>query len=426
MIFRVSQLRTIVGLAIGFAALISPAYSQRGGAGGAATPTTGAPSTGPGANTPGRGVPGNNPGNNPNQYPNTTNPNNRFPDQTRPIYLSGKVVLDDGTPPPGPVTIERVCNGNPRAQAYTDSKGRFSFQLGQTQGILQDASVGSGGFGGYEGQPGGTNGNRTGGGLGNIGGGDGSRDLMGCEIRANLPGFRSDSVNLGTRRVFDDPDLGTIILHRMANVEGVSISMVSLMAPKDAKKAFDKGVDQLKKKKDAEAEKDFEKAVEIYPKYSMAWFELGRLKESEKDVEGARKAYAQALAADPKYINPYRQLTGISVNEKNWKDVSDTTSRLIKLDPVDFPDAYFYNAAANYYLKNWDEAEKSAREAQKLDPNNRMPKTSQLLGAILAEKQDYAGAAEQMRKYLTLVPEGQDSDLAKKQLADLEKMVVAK
>lgn len=192
------------------------------------------------------------------------------------------------------------------------------------------------------------------------------------------------------------------------------------------RKAYDKGMDQLKKKKDAEAEKDFEKAVEIYPKYSTAWFELGKLKEGEKDVEGARKDYAQALAADPKYINPYRQLTGISVKEQNWKDVSDTTSRLIKLDPVDFPDAYFYNGVANYYLKNWDEAEKSAREAQKLDPNNRMPKTTQLLGAILAEKQDYAGAAEQMKKYLALVPEGQESDLAKKQLADLEKMVVAK
>jgi regulator of sirC expression with transglutaminase-like and TPR domain len=116
----------------------------------------------------------------------------------------------------------------------------------------------------------------------------------------------------------------------------------------------------------------------------------------------------------------------MSVKEQNWKETADTTSRLIKLDPVDFADAYFYNAAANYYLKNWDEAEKSAREAQKLDPNNRMPKSSQLLGAILAEKQDYAGAAEQIKKYLTALPEGQEADSAKKQLAELEKMAVAK
>jgi hypothetical protein len=352
MIFRVPHIRKIAGVAVAVAGLISPAFGQRGVPGGATTPTTASP--GIGTNTPNTGTPGNYPGNIPGQNPNTTNPNNRFPDQTRPIYLSGKVMLDDGTPPPGPVTIERICNGNARAQGYTDSKGRFSFQLGQTQGIMQDASVGSaGGMGGYGGQPGGINSNRSPGGFGDTSG-QGSRDLMGCEIRANLPGFRSDSVNLGARRVFDDPNLGTIILHRMSNVEGVSISMVSLLAPKDAKKAFDKGLDLLKKNKDEEAGKNFEKAVDIYPKYSTAWFELGKLKESQKDVEGARKAYAQALAADPKYINPYRQLMGISVKEQNWKDTADTTSRLIKLDPVYFTDAYFYNAVANYYLKNWD------------------------------------------------------------------------
>src|SRR5205809_80391 len=81
---------------------------------------------------------------------------------------------------------------------------------------------------------------RTGGGLGGAsrGGGFSERDLMGCEIRAALPGFRSDVVNLSGRRAFDNPDVGTIVLHRLANVEGVTISAVSLQAPKDAKKAY--------------------------------------------------------------------------------------------------------------------------------------------------------------------------------------------
>src|SRR5687767_4516902 len=78
--------------------------------------------------------------------------------EQRPIFLSGKVMLEDGTPPPESVTIEMVCNGQVRPQAYTDSKGRFSFQVGQTGNVLMDASVSSaasvgpgrnsGGFGG--------------------------------------------------------------------------------------------------------------------------------------------------------------------------------------------------------------------------------------------------------------------------------------
>jgi len=208
----------------------------------------------------------------------------------------------------------------------------------------------------------------------------------------------------------------------MGNVEGVTISATSLAAPKDAKKAFEKSRDLLKKKKTPEAEKELEKAVEIYPKYSVAWYDLGRLRESRNDVEGARKAYAASLAADAKFVKPYHQLAGLSMKEQKWQDVADTTGRIIKLDPVDYPDAYFYNSVANYYLKNYDAAEKSVREAQKLDARNRMPKTNQLLGVILAEKQDYTGAAEQIKKYLTFLPEGQEAETAKKQLMELEKI----
>jgi tetratricopeptide (TPR) repeat protein len=248
------------------------------------------------------------------------------------------------------------------------------------------------------------------------------RDLMGCDIRASLAGFRSDVISLSGRRMFDNPDLGTIILHRLGNVEGVTISASSLGAPKDAKKAFDKGHDLLKKKKVPEAQKELEKAVELYPQFASAWFDLGLAREIQKDGEGARKAYEQAIASDSKYLYPYRQMVGLYVKEQKWAEVAEISGKLVKLDPVDFPDAHYYNSVANYYLKNYDVAEKSIREAQKLDTRNRLPKSSQLLGAILIEKQDYVGAAEQIRKYLSVLPAGADAENVKKQLAELERV----
>ena len=51
----------------------------------------------------------------------------------RPIFLSGRVLFDDGSKPSRDIVIQRVCMGNPRPEGYTDSKGHFSFQLGQTR-----------------------------------------------------------------------------------------------------------------------------------------------------------------------------------------------------------------------------------------------------------------------------------------------------
>jgi len=382
------------------------------------------PGAGAGANIPG-GLPGS-PGGRPGQerMPRLEDQRTPFPDtMQRPIFLSGKVVMDDGTPPPDSVVIERVCNGMPRPEAYTDSKGRFSFQLGQNSAMMHDASVGSAADAG---SPGGVfeSERQQRGGIGTFGNSRGmsERDLMGCELRAALPGFRSEVVNLSGRRAFDNPDIGTIILRRLGNVEGFTISATSLQAPKEARKAYDKGRDALRKKKTADAQREFEKAVAAYPRYAAAWFELGRLQQEKKEAQQARDSYAKALEADPKFISPYLQLALMAAAENNWKDVADTTDRVIKLNPMDFPQAFFYNSVANFNLKNFDAAESSARQAEKLDGQHRFPKINHLLGILLAEKRDFTGAAEQMRSYLKFAPAAQDAATARSQLTEIERL----
>ena len=104
-------------------------------------------------------------------------------------------------------------------------------------------------------------------------GGINERDVSGCEIRANLAGFQSDSIILGFRRSLDNPDIGTIRIHRLANVEGYTFSVTTAQAPKDARKAYEKGLELLNKRKWAEAERELTRAVGSYPKYAAAWHE---------------------------------------------------------------------------------------------------------------------------------------------------------
>lgn len=407
---------------------------QGGGTGGGAGGTGGTGGTGgvtaPGAGTGGIGGIGTTPGRpgqpqQPGQFPERT----PFPEMQRMIFLSGKVVMEDGTPPPEQVLIERVCNGQPRPEAYTDQKGRFSFQLGGNQGVFSDASYG--GFGDTIG--GGSNdpfsGQRSSSpGMAGMGGGRqiSERDLMGCELRAVLAGYRADPVPLSGRRSLDNPDVGTIILRRLANVEGTTVSAIAMQAPKDAKKALEKAQNFVKKNKANEALREYEKAIQLYPKYTTAYYEMGRVLEMTGQTEPARQAYLKALEIDPKYLHPYRQLAGISIREQKWEDAAEYSGKAIKLNPVDFADVYFYNSVAHYYLKHYDEAQTSAMEAKKLDTRNRIPKVHQLLGAIYIEQADYAAASTHMKDYLKFLPAGQEAEQMQRQIEELDKAAAAR
>ena len=116
----------------------------------------------------------------------------------------------------------------------------------------------------------------------------------------------------------------------------------------------------------------------------------------------------------------------IAFHEGKWQEVADASDRVMHLDPYDYPGAYYYNAVANLQLRNFGPAEKSAREALKLDTQHTNPQILYVLGIILAQKQDYAGAAEHLRAYLRVAPDAKESDRVRKQLADLEKTIEAK
>ena len=88
---------------------------------------------------------------------------------------------------------------------------------------------------------------------------------MGCDLRAELPGFKSDSVPLSNIHYMDNPDVATIIRHRLGKVDGLTVSVISSLAPKEARKAYEKGVAAATKHNWEDAQKDFEKAVELIP-----------------------------------------------------------------------------------------------------------------------------------------------------------------
>jgi len=389
----------LVPLTIAFFSCQLLAQHAGGGSGtGGGRPTGGVS----GANTP-----TNNPGpgtNLPNRLPN--------PDMgSRPMFLSGKVVVDDGTPLTDAAMIQTICRGNIRDEGYTDSKGTFSVQLGgmAVRPITGTADDTGGRTSGETVPAGGTTGS--------------ARDMRDCDLQAVLPGFTSQQIELASKMTdFGNADVGTVILHRIGHVEGFTISATSMMAPGKAKKLYDQGREEEKKNKWDAAQEKFSKAVQIYPQYAVAWYELGRVQIQQKDVAGAKNSFHQSIAADRAYISPYEQLAQIAMQAKQWKDLSDDTDEMLRLNSVSFPQYWLYNAIASYFLQNYDKAQKSAQAGLNIDPKHRVPKLEYILGMALAEKHDYPNALLHVRNYIQLAPHAPDVELAQKQVAELERL----
>ncbi len=396
---------------------LQPAYGQAKGGGGAPTGGGGAAagngslggSAGSvGAPTRGVGTFGNIPN---NGTPGLSN----NPTQQRPVFLSGKVMFDDGTPPSHEIRIERVCGGNPHFEAYTDSKGRFSFQLNNNPQSAVDLdaadSESSRGIPGMQSSSGSSN-------SGSIA--DRQNPYWNCELRASYPGYRSDEVELESRRSLDDPDLGTIVLHRLGNVKGSTISLTTAMAPKRAEKDYQKGIGLAEKGKFEEAEKHLQQATSEYPKYAVAWYALGAVEAKQNRPDDARKSFQAAIAADSKYVSPYDQLALLAAQDGKWEDAANFSKQVIELNPVEFPASFWYNAVANYNLKKIDDAQKSATALVKMDTRHHFPQVEHLLAQIYVDKANYDEAATHLRTYLELVPNAKNADALKQDLLKLE------
>jgi len=359
-------------------------------------------------------------------------------------YLTGRVILEDGFPPEGRVDIEAVCNGQSYVAAQTDSKGLFSFRLGAAGNrSLQDASVGlaDGSFG----RPATSTGpppqsasqttsetqqqsstsapdsQQTGTPAAPRGGAN-DRSLRNCELQSRLSGFRTVTISLANRRPMDNPNLGTIVMRRLAPVEGLTVSVSTLAAPKAARSAYEKGLAALKKNKLAEAKASFKKATVLYPQYAAAWCELGKLQYRQGAPQDARRSFQEGAKADPRYLDSYLGLSAVEAGERQWKQLADTTGEALRLDPYDYPRAYYWNAVANYNLDHLEAAETSAREAEQLDTRRRFPESWRLLGTILADRRKFTEAAGQLREYLLLAPRSPDAAGVRGRLAQIERL----
>jgi tetratricopeptide (TPR) repeat protein len=338
------------------------------------------------------------------------------------MFLLGRVATSDGTRIPNDVLVERVCTGGVRQQVHASSNGEFSMQLGSKNDSFLDATGD---------QPSQNTVNSKTSEMGVP-----RRALANCELRASVSGFDSSVISLvDLNGSLSSVDVGAIVVQRRTKIEGMTVNASAYQAPKDARKAYEKGLEAEKKNKLTDAQKYFGKAVEIYPKYVNAWYQLGTVLQKEHQKDAARIAFIQATTIDTKFLPPFLSLAVMAYEAENWAAVLTFTRHILDLDPLNhvagyvwdldplnYSDAYFYNALANYKLNKFADAEKSGLKAEQVDLPTRFPQVHLLLAEIFARKNDYPIAISEMQTYLELVPNAKEADQVRARLAKLQKL----
>jgi tetratricopeptide (TPR) repeat protein len=340
------------------------------------------------------------------------------------MFLRGQVTTTDGSPVPNDVIVERVCGAQVRQQVHASPGGQFSMQLGSRNDSTLDATGEA---------------SRNEASSRNAGLGIPRQALLDCELRGSVSGFTSSVINLANLSgSLSSVDVGAIVVQRGMKIAGSTVSASAYKAPPRAISAYEKGLEAQRKGKPANARKYFERAVEIYPAYANAWFQLGTVLQKEQQKDAARAAFTQATASDSRFLPPYLSLALMAFEAESWTEVLGFTNHILDIDPMhhmpgyvldldssNYTEASFYNAVANFKLNKMEDAEKSGLKTAHTDLLTRFPQVHLLLSEIFARKKDYDGAIIEVRTFLELVPHGKNVEQVQERLAQLERLNVS-
>jgi len=288
------------------------------------------------------------------------------------IVLKGKVVTEDGSPPPVEVAILRQCSdiqGSAPGPLANKKTGEYIWRMDIDYSACRE-----------------------------------------CYIYAEHKGWTSTRIEVQSLDINKPVQELPNLVIRESVVDPYQLVLPEGSTPGKAKSEWNAAMKALDAHNYDETARRLQNAVAAVPKFAAGWHALGVLAERSNKQAEAKDDYEKAIAADPKLLAPYVTLTRLQLKMKDWDGASKAADSLIKADSKHlFPEAYVHLAVARYHLKDLAGAEMAVREEMRLDPKGtKVRRAEYVLGRILEAKGDSAGAAEHMAKYLQLDPNAPD------------------
>jgi tetratricopeptide (TPR) repeat protein len=157
-------------------------------------------------------------------------------------------------------------------------------------------------------------------------------------------------------------------MRKLILVTGFMIVSAMLFA-QTAKELTQKGRDLYEKREYMESLLNLNKAIEVDPNYSAAYYVRGNIKEAFEDHHGAMKDYNIAIEKNPKFPDAFFVRGNVKMKLQDYYGAIDDYSAAIVLNE-NYIEAYFNRGRAKQFLQAYEDAINDCSKIIQINPKN--------------------------------------------------------
>ncbi|MCK4796405.1 MAG: tetratricopeptide repeat protein [Spirochaetes bacterium] len=247
----------------------------------------------------------------------------------------------------------------------------------------------------------------------------GYRDYLITEVKSGIIYFDKKYTNEPNILVIKDPKKDKVVLENefyRNKKKYMAMSEEKERKRKEEEKKKEEEKEELRRKYGLKIEADFQrgvawyhkgeydkaieyynKAIELDPNYTYAYYNRGSAWENKGEYDKAIKDYNKAIELDPNYTYAYHN-RGIAWGKKGEYDKAiKDYNKAIELDP-NYTSAYNSRGRAWYYKGKYDKAIKDFIKTEELDPNYPFAYFSELIVSFKISSQNYKSTLKKLNE----------------------------
>lgn len=185
-----------------------------------------------------------------------------------------------------------------------------------------------------------------------------------------------------------------------------------VLAPK-AKEALTKGIQALRENKLDEAQKALDEAMKLAPSNPDVLYAQGFLDLKQREWAKAQSVLEKAVQIEPNRARTLSALGMALCNEEKYEEAAVPLEKSLQLDAGSGWETDYALGKTYYHLERYDEALKTAQQAQTRS-NGQAPQVDLLVAQALTAVGRYKDSAQVLRELLKRYPSAPESETAKR------------